>query len=74
MSDQEKELVKRKYAKTSPARYYAELYSRFVDDNKTFNYESSLVVEEEIKKSLYDFVVCAYDYASTGDEPIVHVM
>jgi hypothetical protein len=74
MSEQEKDLVKNKYSKTSIARYHAELYSRFTDENKVFNYESSLVVEEEIKKPLYDYVCCAYDYASTVDEPIVQVM
>ena len=74
MADEEKEMIKRKYIKTNPARYYAELYSRFIDDNKTFNYESALSPEEELKQQRYDYVCCAYDYASVADEPIVHVL
>ena len=62
----EKEAIKKQYSK-NPAKYLAELYSRFPDEGKIFKYEPTLRESTSLLINNYKYVVHWYDPALTGD-------
>lgn len=72
LTDRQKEVVKIDTAK-DPIRYMAELYSRYPDEWKAFNYEPCLIQKEKVNSPSYSDIVVAYDPAITADKPWVVV-
>lgn len=67
ITEERKELLRQDYLKKSPARYLCELYSRFPDEGKVFNYSRSLQMSDKIKERVYKYVIIWYDPALTHD-------
>ena len=73
MPQRKKDKVKSDYWERNPSRYYAELYSRYADDNKVFKYSKVLTQPEKLKQQTYDLVVNSHDSALTKDHSAVLV-
>lgn len=63
----EKIAIKKQYS-ADPAKYLAELYSRFPDEGKIFKYEPTLRDSTTLLVNNYKFIVHWYDPARTGDK------
>ena len=63
----EKNAIKKQYS-ADPAKYLAELYSRFPDEGKIFKYEPTLRDSTALLVNNYKFIVHWYDPARTGDK------
>jgi hypothetical protein len=57
----------------NPQRYYAELYSRYADEGKVFNYNWCLTDLSKNKAATYQNITTCHDSAATYDESAVLV-
>ncbi len=72
--DRRKEKVKKEEFAKNPKKFLVSFYSRFPDEGKVFDFETSLKHSDTIKKSPYKYIVLGYDPALTKDYSAVVVM
>jgi len=73
MNDAKKDKIKEKYWRMNKERYYSELYARYADEWKVFNYQHSVAQPELIAQSQFEYAVVANDPAKDRDESAVLV-
>ena len=57
MTEKQKQALRDKYMKQSPARYLSELYSRFPEEGKVFGYSRALQPYDNISGNLYKYII-----------------
>lgn len=68
-----REAEKERMRAKNPQRYYAELYSRYADEGKVFNYNWCLTDLGKNKWTAYQHITTCHDSAATYDESAVLV-
>lgn len=71
--ENKREAEKERMRAMNPQRYYAELYSRYADEGKVFNYNWCLTDLEKNKQATYQSITTVHDSAATYDESAVLV-
>lgn len=72
LSEKKRDYIKKEYEK-DVVRYMSELYSRYPDEGKVFDYENALCSKDKVFSYSYENVVVAYDPAAVKDNPGVIV-
>jgi len=73
MPEAKREAEKRRMWNANPQRYYAELYSRYADEGKVFNYNWCLTNLDKYKWTIYKYITTCHDSALTFDVSAVLV-